>query len=419
MDIEEFGKEELKEMRDLAFESEVNLLSVHILLEAFHRGQNVLTLEEFMKGDYWKIDEIYEAVRESNDYGSVPDLVLEQLKITMELFRMARIRKVSVVGLNSFLETMVEEALDTEVGNQDRQGLIDHFCAVISKIGELKAISEKQREEAFKDGEFNTEKWRQLYDQVDFKPEEYSRQLEYIIQVGAPFIEFEIEFFKEGVEKLELVLRDYLENFSLDDYLEERQGRLYFSKQLENFLAYINSRPVINGYVNVPFDVLSEKGFEFIKITSYLENQGKLKVRNWGDKSVWNIKFHQTPITISSLISSERAAESTQEAVRLKSDLSFSVEKGLLKIGDQEAFFRKDTVPYHLVRIIFEDPAELGKEWFYSEIGEKYDHSQAFDDKKFANAAYQAKQRIIRDTGIRDFFITTKQSVTINPKYLG
>ena len=420
MDIKEFSEEELKEMRDLAFNSEVNLLSIHILFEAFHRGENILTLEEFMKGDYWKIEEIYEAVRESNDYGSVPDLVLEQLNITIELFNVAHIKKVSVVHLSGFLETMIEEALETDIDKSgDRQGLIDHFCAVISRIGELKALSDKQKEEAFQAGEYSTEKWSYHYDRVDFEPDKYSKELEYIIQVGASFIEFEIEFFKEGVGKLEAALEDYLVSFSQDDFLEEKENRLYFSTQLENFLAYINKRPVINGYVNVPFEVLSEKGFEFIKITSYLENQHKLKVRNWGDKSIWNIKFHKTPITVDSLVSSDQTGEVSTEIASLKSDLSFSTEKGLLKIGDKEAYFRKDTVPYHLIRIIFGDNSELEKEWFYSEIGEKYDSSGTFDDKKFSNAAYQAKQRIIRDTGIKDFLITTKQSVTINPKYLG
>lgn len=418
MDIEEFEEEEQKEMRDLAFASEVNLLSIHILLEAFHRGENVLTLEGFMKGDYWKIEEIYEAVREGNDYGSVPDLVLEQLHITIALFRAAEIKKVSVVHLDGFLEAMIEEALDTQIGpNDDREGVLNHYSAVIGKIGDLKAISDKQRDRAFKSG--GMEKWKLHYDRVDFKPEKYSKELEYIIQVGAPFIEIEMTFFKEGVEKLEIALKDYLLSFSQDDFLEEKEGRLYFSKQLENFLTYISSRPVINGYVNVPFEVLSEKGFEFVKIASYLENQGRLKVRNWGDKNLWNIKFHTTPITIASLTSSDQETGLPEKIVSLKSDLSFSEEKGLLKIGEKEASFRKGTVPYHLVRIIFEDRSELEKEWFFSEIGEKYDHSQAFEDKKFANAAYQAKQRIIRDTGITDFFITTKQSVTINPKYLG
>jgi len=40
------------------------------------------------------------------------------------------------------------------------------------------------------------------------------------------------------------------------------------------------------------------------------------------------------------------------------------------------------------------------------------------EDKKFYNATYQIAQKIIKDTGIRDFFITTKQSARINPKYL-
>lgn len=415
----EFDEDEIKEMRDLAFSSEINFLSIHILLEAFHRGENILTLGDFIKGDYWKVDEIYESIRENHDYNSVPDLVLEQLRITVTVFGIGEIKNVSVVTLSLLLEDVIKDALETEVGDNDLEEMVNHFSAVVSKIGELTALSEERKKKAFEDGQYSTEKWSHYYDRIDFTPEEYSKHLEYILHVAAPFVELEVDFYKEGAEKIEKAIKDYLVAFSQDEFLDKRENRLYFSKQLENFLAYINKLPVIDGYVNVPFDVLRETGFEFVKIVSYLEEKGKLKIRNWGDKNVWNIKFHTTPITIVSLVSSSQAEKAPVEIASLKSDLSFSEEKGVLKIGEKEAFFRKDTMPFHLVRIIFEDRAELDKEWFFSEIGEKFDSSATFDDKKFANAAYQAKIRIIRDTGIKDFFITTKHSVTINPKYLG
>jgi hypothetical protein len=417
MNIDDFNKEELVEMQSLLFSSEINLLSVHILLEAFYRGENILTLEDFIKGDYWKIDEIYEAVRENGDYGSAEDLVLEQIILTIALFGLGKVKKISVTALSSFLDEVVEEAVKSKAKDNELEEAVAYYSAVVSKICELKALSDKRREEVFeKDPDMG--KWREYYNRIDFEPSEHSKYLEYIISAGAPFIEIDIEFAKDGATKLEEALKDYLSSFSQDDFLEERENRLYFSKQLENFLVYINKLPLINGCINVPFEVLSEKGFEFIKIVSYLENQKKLKVRNWGDKSLWNIKFNHTPITINSLVSNAEITEIKKESKNLKANLSFDEAKSILEIGNNIVRLRKGSDQFHLLRIIFEDKNELPKEWFYSEIAEKYDMGATFDDKKFYNASYQVNQKIARDTPFKDALITTSQSVRINPKYL-
>ena len=61
------------------FNSDINLLTLHILLEGFYRGQSHFTLEQFLKGDYWKIEEMTEEIRDTQDYGSAEDLVLHQI----------------------------------------------------------------------------------------------------------------------------------------------------------------------------------------------------------------------------------------------------------------------------------------------------------------------------------------------------
>jgi len=314
--IDEIEKEELQEMQSLVFSSEINLLSVHILLEAFYRGETILTLEDFIKGDYWKIDEIYEAVRENGDYNSAQDLVLEQVLLTIVIFTLGKVNKISVSHLSEFLDETIKEAVETRAKENEVEEIANYYSAVVSKICELKALSDKRKEEAF-EKDHDMQQWREYYDRIDFEPNEYSRHLEYIIAAGAPFIEIEIEFEKDGINKLEKALEDYLFSFIQDDFLEQRERRLYFSRQLENFLTYINKLPVINGEVNVPFEVLGESSFEFVKIVSYLEREGKLKVRNWGDKNVWNIKFHKTPITIEALISNGQTSIS-QENTPLK-----------------------------------------------------------------------------------------------------
>ncbi len=314
------------------------------------------------------------------------------------------------------------EMLQSDFKESELDDMAGYYSAVIDNIFDLKKIwkdsLEKERDTDEKIGSF-----ADLYDRVELTTENYHRHLEYVVTVGAPFIHIEVEFSNKGMKRLEQEMRDFLFTFASDDLIERepnyREKRLYFSKQLENLVEYLKKFPEINGEVNIPFEALSENGFEFVKVVGVLEYLGKLKVRNWGDKSLWNTKFHQTPITVQSLTPSDDPDDVEEgEKKKLKSDLSFSEEKGVLTIGDKQAFFRKNSLQYHFVRIIFSEPKELGKQWFFSEIGEKYDSEEKHDDKRFANIAYQVKQRIAIETSIRDFFITTKQSVTINPKYL-
>ena len=424
MDEEEYhlDEKELQELQFNIFNSDINLLSVHILLEAFYREENILTLGHFIKGNYWKIDEISEEARDTGDFASTQDLVLSQVIHTIQNLELGKIKKITVVALNELLETVVKDAMQAKPEKDELDDMAGYYCMVIDNIHKLKKLSEDRKEEYYKNREIDGKSWRDFYDRVDLTVDNYYRYLEAIVSLGASFIEIEIEFSDKGMRRLEKAMDDYLFSFAEDDLIDKkpnyREKRFYFSKQLENFVAYINNFPVVNGYTNIPFEALSENGFEFVKVISVLERRKKLKVRNWGDEDLWNIKFYQTPITIYSLASLDQKQDISDTAENLKSDLSFSEEKGVLTIGNKQAYFRKDTVQYHLIRIIFEDPSEIGKEWFFSEIGEKYDQAEDFDDKKFANASYQAKLKIIRDTGIKDFFIITKQSVTINPKYL-
>ncbi|NLE07207.1 MAG: hypothetical protein GX627_01160 [Parcubacteria group bacterium] len=97
-----------------------------------------------------------------------------------------------------------------------------------------------------------------------------------------------------------------------------------------------------------------------------------------------------------------------------KEKVYFDAEKSVLIVNDKEIKVQKFNDQYHTLRIIFEEPNE---EWFFSRISEKYDPSDNLPDKKFYNAIYQLNQKL-KAKGIDDFFITTRQSVKINEKYL-
>ncbi len=416
----ELSEEEREELQFSIFNSDINLLSVHILLSAFQRGETILTLSDFIKGDYWKIDEISDEVHDTGDFSSTQDLVLSQVLHTIEYLKLGEIKKISVEGLNGLLSATVKEAMQADPKKEELDDVAGYYCAVLDNIFDLKKISHENLEKSRGDKKSD---FKDFYDRVEFTKDDFHRHFEYIISIGAPFIQIEIEFSKKAMERLEVAMRDFLFTFASDKLMDKtpnyREERFYFSKQLASLVEYLKKFPEINGEVNIPFGALSETGFEFVKVMSVLQYLGKLQVRNWSDKSAWNIKFFDIPISVQSLTPSDPDPDEKNEAPKkLKSDLSFSEEKGVLKIDDKEASFRKGTRQYHFVRVIFSEPKELGKEWFFSEIGEKYDSEEKLDDKRFANIAYQVKQRIRLDTGISDFFITTKQSATINPKYL-
>jgi len=412
-------EDEDSEIKFSHFNSEINLLSINILLESFYREEDVLTLGDFIKGDYWKIEEIFQELTDTHDYGSPHDLVLVQIMHIIGDFGIGSVKKISVVYLNELLKSVVEKAIKTNPKDDRVEDDVDYYTSVITTILDLKRLSDEEWKKALENGDYD---WKTSHDRIDFKPDNYLKDLDFIIHIAAPFIEIEIDYKDGGAKQLHHELKDFLSAFSQDDYLDRtpiyREKRYYFSKQLENFVEYVNRLPLINGYVNVPFEVLSEKGFEFVKVVSYLEDQGQVKVTNWNDKDVWNIKFNRTPITVGSLVSVGEIIKNMDNDDSLKINLSFDEASSILNVGEKIVRITKMKDQYQLLRIIFEDKEEIGKEWFFSEIAEKFDREANFDNKKFYNAAYQVNLRIARDVGIKDALITTNQSVRINPKYL-
>ncbi len=71
-----------------------------------------------------------------------------------------------------------------------------------------------------------------------------------------------------------------------------------------------------------------------------------------------------------------------------------------------------------MLEIIFKNKENAGKDWQFSEIAELIDNEADFDWKKLYNIADAIKKHIAIETGIKDFFMLTTQSVRINPQYL-
>lgn len=396
------------------FNRDVNLLCIFILLEGFYRGQNVFTLNQFLKGDYWSIDEIKEEVLDTNDFSSAQDLVLQQVLFILEELELGRIRRMSVSNVSSLLEKVVREAVLLKDGSDED---VLYYTGAINEICGLSKLRDTQRMEAIKKEkkyDFATSQ------RVDFESErEASKHINYIASIASPFIEFEISFNDQNAHDVHEATNDYLSSFSQDNYVEKkptyREKRHYFSKQIECFYEYVSRLPFIDNSVNIPFTALKENDFEIVKILGYLETEKRAKVRNWNDTELWNVKFSTSPLSIERLVGKQVAKHKEDS---FKGNLSFDDAKSILLVGNEAVKIRKASDQFHLMRIMFEEKSELPKEWFYSDIAERYDPADKIDDKKFYNAAYQVNQKIIRYTGLKDVLITTTQSVRINPKYL-
>ncbi|MFH0845852.1 MAG: hypothetical protein V1851_00400 [Patescibacteria group bacterium] len=400
--------------------SDINLLALHILLEGFYRGQNVFTLDQFIKGDYWKIDAITEEIRDTQDYGSAEDLVLHQIIQIVRDLGLGKVKRISLTTIYGLTETVVENAIKEKQVTEEN---VLFYSGVIDEIANLRKLKDKQIEEKINLGV----EWRKELNRVDFTENNFSKHFQYITEISAPFIEFEIDFNKEKAQELNEEIDDFAFNFYQDDYVEEKplylEKRHYFSKQIENFYEYIKKFPIVDGYVNIPFSSLSEKGFEIIKIMAYLEKEKRVKVRNWNDKDLWNVKFHQTPITMSSLLGLvDKVEEKQNKKEEIKLNLSFSpqIATMILKSNKDKEYKIKvqGQVQKEVIRVIFQNPKNTYSDWSLYDIAELLGGNEV-DEVAVKNAIYQFNRKVkLSIPEVENIFELTKHSAKLNLKYV-
>lgn len=197
------------------------------------------------------------------------------------------------------------------------------------------------------------------------------------------------EIFKEHLQKM---ADDFGDTFVLENIFEE---------PFPNF--EIESEEIRKRY--------AQRNFYFLHTLFALQVLGIMEVRsvynNW-DYREDNPLMYQANVKLLPAFFNE-----TKGKV-----LSFDADKSRFYVQGKEIKLIKFKDEYHTLRVIFENPAEISREWFFSEIREKIDPYASPDkDKKYYNAIYQTRLKLEKQ-GIKDFFITTKQSVKIDPKYL-
>lgn len=200
-------------------------------------------------------------------------------------------------------------------------------------------------------------------------------------------------------KKHDAMFRDYLQKMR-DDYGNTVTIENIFEDRFPNHF-YPNAEELRQRF--------SSRNFYFCHILFVYQKLGFINLlslaSNW-DYREENELTYQAKIEILPDFSNENSDKK----------LYFDPDKSRFYVQGKEIKLLKFKDEYHTLRVIFENTDELSKEWFFSEIGEQIDESN-LDDKKYYNAIYQLRLKLEKQ-GIDDFFITTKQSVKINKKYL-
>lgn len=396
---------------------DLDLLFILIFLEMYKEGKTEINFAGLFKGNYWDIDDIWDEVSDTNDYYSIPDMVIEQASFILEDVRMGKVIGAGIKDTKEALKDLLIEI--AKIGPDRAKEEAPAFFGSVEQIGFLENQEMQARHRA---AEADPDRMREIMrfgDKSVFftKEEGYFRKLQTIIIDLPSHIWITVEYDPDGITQVEKDIADYIEQFAADTLIEKlpryQEKRLYFAQQIENFYRYVSRLNLIGHTVNVPFSILTETGFEAVKILKYLQLKGVIKMR-WSDEGSWKVEFARVPITPDTLLGITRAESIAASPSRLKADLSFDYATSNLTIDDNKIHI-KGPDQRELLNIILKEPS---KEWFFSEISELYDHAEAINEKKFYNAAYQVNLKVAQNTPIKDFLLTTKQTVQINKKYL-
>lgn len=89
----------------------------------------------------------------------------------------------------------------------------------------------------------------------------------------------------------------------------------------------------------------------------------------------------------------------------------FDKDTGILTINDKKIKFSRTSKQFELLRVMFEEPY---KDWQFSELCEEMDIGETYYWKNVYNIVKEIQKKISIETGIKNFFDTTTQSVIIN-----
>ncbi len=192
--------------------------------------------------------------------------------------------------------------------------------------------------------------------------------------------------------------------------------RVGLAELFADYLDFIKDKPELGGII----DNLQGRGL--IPKDIFLDWDG---VRSWKkEESVLSDairdNFHQLHKLHTCLINEIYAISvEKNESKNETKKIFFDQERSRLHIRGKKIKIQKFSDQYHALRIIFCEPNETSKEWFFSEIAERAGDGTLTvnHNKKYYNATYQIRKKLAME-GFPEFFVSTRQSVKINLSYL-
>lgn len=402
---------------------DLDLLLLLIFLEAYREGKDELRMTDLMKGNYWDHDDIRSEVLDTNDYWSIEDMVLGQIEFLIEDQRLGNLVGLKIENPTDALRDAIYSAVKL-----DSTASKDDIGAIMGAVEQITFLEYQYRDHKHKMLEQDPypENIREvLMDKTIFigKDRRYIEAVQAIIIVVPEHVILKFIFDEKGIEKFEEEVRQYIGKFRNDEFQEElpryQEKRLYFVQQIENFYRYISKLDLIGDTLNIPFSILAERGFEAVKILKYLELNGLIQFR-WSDQGSWKVKFNEVPITPNSLLGVK--PDKTQGgSSKLKFNLSFTPQTGILvfKNGDIEHKVKiQGQVQKEVLRVIFQNPANVYTEWSLYDISEMLGVQDA-STTSVKNAIYQLNKKVkLEIPEIEKLFEGDQHSVILNEKYI-
>ncbi len=400
---------------------DLDLLILLIVIEAFKKNKDKICFADFLKGDYWNIDNIREEIFDTNDYMSIEDMVFEQIIFLTEDQRLGNITGMSIDDpTNALVDLIFNTIKSNSIKNKDETG------PLINAIEQITFLKNQNEEQKTKLIEENPDKITEIIkDRSVFikKERNYISALQEILIQVPEHVNIHFIFDTKGINSFEKEISNYIAKFQNDDFQEDippyEEKRLYFSQQIENFFNYINKLNSINNVINIPFSILSEKGFEAVKILKYLELNNIIEFR-WSDEISWKVKFNEIPINPNSLLGIKNQKK-TESLTELKFNLSFIKHTGILILKNKNQEYKikiQGQVQKEVLRVIFTNPENIYTEWSLYDISNILGPNDV-DEIAVKNAIYQINRKVkIEIPQIDKLFLGNKHSVVLNEKYV-
>lgn len=402
---------------------DLDLLLLLIILEAYREGKDELRMTDLMKGNYWDQDDIKSEVFDTNDHWSIEDMVLGQIDFLVEDQRLGSIAGLKIENPTDALRDAIYSAVKL-----DSSASKDDIGAIMGAVEQITLLEYQNKDRKYKmlEQDSRPENMREiLTDKTIFvgRNTKYIEAVQGIVIVVPEHIILKFVFDEKGIEKFEQEVKKYIDKFRNDEFQQElpryQEKRLYFVQQIENFYRYISKLDLIGDTLNIPFSILTERGFEAVKILKYLELNGLIQFR-WSDQGSWKVKFREIPITPNSLLGVKQDKTQSNSS-KLKFNLSFTLQTGILVFKNSEAEHKvkiQGQVQKEVLRVIFQEPSNAYLEWSLYEISQILG-AQDVDTTSVKNAIYQLNKKVrLEIPEIEKLFEGDQHSVVLNEKYI-